>query len=186
MTAHLNYYCAARLSNNIGFWGSWNKTDSRWWAFSSQGFWDSSRDFWGLQQCISVYWVLFTAHLTWACKKPILYVFGVNLGLQMNSKNVNSFLFLKIVKHFNPVSVFIQSLFTCGFFLLLFQTLLKYQCFQKNSDHCRSEFVTEITFAYFKVNSKLNRTFIHLVLPRFWWSFWLTFSCTRSRENIFL
>lgn len=100
-------------------------------------------------------------------QEAVLNVFGVNLGLQMNLKNVNSFLFLKIVKHFNPVSVFIESLFTCGFFLLLFQTLLKYQCFQKNSDHCKSEFVIEIKFAYFKVNSKLNRAFIHLALPQF-------------------
>lgn len=46
----------------------------------------------------------------------------------------------------------------------------KYQCFQKNSEHCKSELVIEIKCAYFRVNSKLNKTFIHLVLPQFWWS----------------
>ena len=95
-------------------------------------------------------------------------------------------MFLYIVEHFIlTVSVFVESLFTCGF-LCLFKTLLKYQCFQKNSDYCKREFVIEITFAYFKVKSKLNKAFIHPVLPQFWWSIWLNFSWTRLFETVCL
>lgn len=64
-------------------------------------------------------------------------------------------MFLYIVKHFNPdrLCFYWKFICLCVFFLLLFKAPLKYQCFQKNSDHWKSELVIEIKCAYFELIS---------------------------------
>lgn len=139
MAAFLKYFCAARLSNNVGFWRSSDETFQMV-AFSSQGLlletalWPSAEDG-------SVHPLLFAAHIIWGMQKAFSNVCGMNLNLEINLKNANSVVSVN-VKHFNPDHLFSISLFMCGFSSTLL-TLFKWSvCSDKL--YCKSALVIKL------------------------------------------
>lgn len=129
-----------------------------------------SREFLGFEQCILVCIDFFLQLISLGHAGSSFECTWCESGLTNQFEECQFiFMFLYIVKHFNPDCLFLLKVYSPVVFLLLFTTLLKYQCFQKTSDHCKNEFVIEIKSAYFKIKSKLNKIFIYLVLPQFWW-----------------
>lgn len=122
MAAFLKYFCAARLSYNVGFWGSWDETFQMV-AFSSQGLL-LERALWPSAEYGSVHLLLFADHIIWGMQKTFSNVCGMNLNLEINLKNANSVVSVN-VKHFNPDHLFSISLFMYGFSITLL-TLFKW------------------------------------------------------------